>query len=137
MRPTIGENLGLTIVWTLSILTMLLALLPFRGKWDPGDPSFAAKFCVLTLGVLVSSYHSHPHGAALLIVPLAAAWATSTFRIPTRVATWLAVYVPTFIVIWVTGVVERLSVSPNSDVPLWTVWPNVLPAVAVSCWPSV
>jgi hypothetical protein len=129
VRPTIGENLGLTIVWTLSVLTMLLALLPFRGKWDPGDPSFAAKFCVLTLGVLVGSYHSHPHGAALLIVPLAAAWATSAFQVPTRVATWLAVYVPTFIVIWVTGVVDRLAVSPNSDVPLWTVWPNVLPAV--------
>jgi len=129
VRPTIGENLGLTIVWTLSILTMLLALLPFRGKWDPSDPTFAAKFCVLTLGVLVGSYHSHPHGAALLIVPLAAAWATSTFQLPTRVATWLAVYVPTFIVIWVTGIVEGLAVSPNSDVPLWTVWPNVLPAV--------
>jgi hypothetical protein len=129
VRPTIGENLGLTVVWTLSILTMLVALLPFRGKWDPSDPSFAAKFCVLTLGVLVGSYHSHPHGAALLIVPLAAAWATSTFQIPTRVATWLAVYVPTFIVIWVTGVVEGLAVSPDSDVPLWTVWPNVLPAV--------
>ncbi len=129
VRPTIGENLGLTIVWTLSILTMLLALLPFRGKWAPSDPSFAAKFCVLTLGVLVGSYHSHPHGAALLIVPLAAAWATPTFQIPTRVATWLAVYVPTFIVIWVTGIVEGLAVSPNSDVPLWTVWPNVLPAV--------
>jgi hypothetical protein len=129
VRPTIGENLGLTIVWTLSILTMLLALLPFRGRWDPSDPSFAAKFCVLTLGVLVGSYHSHPHGAALLIVPLAAAWATATFQVPTLVAAWLAVYVPTFIVIWVTGIVEGLAVSPNSDVPLWTVWPNVLPAV--------
>ncbi|MBV9581897.1 MAG: DUF2029 domain-containing protein [Chloroflexi bacterium] len=128
-RPTIGENLGLTIVWTLSILTMLVALLPFRGKWDPADPWFGAKFCVLTLGALVGSYHSHPHGAALLIVPLAAAWASSAFRTSTRFAIWLAVYVPTFIVIWVTGVLEGLAVSPDSDVPVWTVWPNVLPAV--------
>ena len=128
-RPTIGENLGLTIVWTLSILTMLVALLPFRGKWDPADPWFGAKFCVLTLGALVGSYHSHPHGAALLIVPLAAAWASSAFRTSTRLAIWLAVYVPTFIVIWVTGVLEGLAVSPDSDVPVWTVWPNVLPAV--------
>ncbi|MBV9328641.1 MAG: DUF2029 domain-containing protein [Chloroflexi bacterium] len=129
VRPTIGENTGLTIVWTLSILTMLVALLPFRGKWEPNAPAFGPKFCVLTLGALVGSYHSHPHGAALLIVPLAAAWATSVFQITTRLVTWLAVYVPTFIVIWVTGVMEGLAVSPDSDVPLWTVWPNVLPAV--------
>jgi hypothetical protein len=129
VRPTIGENLGLTVVWTLSILTMLVAVLPFRGRWEPKAPSFGPKFCVLTLGVLVGSYHSHPHGAALLIVPLAAAWAAPLFQLPTRLATWLAVYVPTFIVIWVTGVIEGLAVSPDSNVPLWTVWPNVLPAV--------
>jgi hypothetical protein len=129
VRPTIGEELGLSLVWGLSLLTMVVALLPWRGKWDPSAPTFGPKFCVLTLGALVSSYHSHPHGAALLIVPLAAAWATSTLQLPTRLATWCAVYVPTLIVIWVTGVVDGLAVSPDSNVPLWTVWPNVLPAV--------
>jgi hypothetical protein len=129
VRPTIGETLGQTIVWTLSVLTMLAALLPFRGKWRPRSASFAPSFAVLTLGALVSSYHSHPHGAALLIVPLAAAWAAPMFQVITRAAIWMAVYVPTFIVIWVTGVVEGLAVSPDSNVPLWTVWPNVLPAV--------
>jgi hypothetical protein len=129
VRPTIGETLGLTVVWTLSLLTMLVALLPFRGRWDPADPLFAPKFCILTLGALVGSYHSHPHGAALLIVPLASAWATAAFQIPTRLATLMAIYVPTLIVIWVTGVVEGLAVSADSNVPLWTVWPNVLPAV--------
>jgi hypothetical protein len=108
---------------------MLAGLLLWRGKWDPHAPSFGPRFCALTLAALVGSYHSHPHGAALLIVPLAAAWAAPTFQAATRVAVWLAVYVPTFIVIWVTGVVEGLAVSPDSNVPLWTVWPNVLPAV--------
>jgi hypothetical protein len=42
---------------------------------------------------------------------------------------WAAVYVPTLYVLWITGVVERLTVSPDPNVPLWTVWPNVLPAV--------
>ena len=129
VRPGIGETLGQAIVWTLSVLTMLVALLPFRGRWEPRSASFGPKFCLLTLGTLIGSYHSHPHGAALLIVPLAAGWAASAFHTATRVATWLAVYVPTFIVIWVTGVVQGLSVSSDSNVPLWTVWPNVLPAV--------
>jgi hypothetical protein len=129
VRPTIGEGLGLTIVWTLSILTMLVALLPLRGTWAPNSPAFASGFCILTLGALVGSFHSHPHGAALLIVPLAAAWAAPIFQTPARLATLAAIYVPTIIIIWVTGVVEGLAVFPDSDVPLWTVWPNVLPAV--------
>jgi hypothetical protein len=129
VRPTIGEVTGQALVWALSLLTMLVALLPMRGKWQPTSASFAPKFCVLTLGALVGSYHSHPHGAVLLCVPLAAAWATSTFTLPTRVATLCAIYIPTLIVIWVTGVLEGLSVSPDSNVPLWTVWPSVLPAV--------
>jgi hypothetical protein len=49
--------------------------------------------------------------------------------VATRAAIWVAVYIPTFIVIWVTGVEQGLSVSPDSNVPLWTVWPNVLPAL--------
>jgi hypothetical protein len=62
-------------------------------------------------------------------VPIAAAWAAPTFQTGTRVALWAAVYVLTLIVIWITGVVQGLAVSPDSNVPLWTVWPNVLPAV--------
>jgi hypothetical protein len=129
VRPGIGEQLGLGLVGVLSGLTMLAALLLFRGKWDPQSPSFGPRFCGLTLGALISSYHSHPHGAALLIVPLAAAWAAPMFRAATRVALWAAVYVPSFFVLWITGVVEHLSVSRDPNVPLWTVWPNVLPAV--------
>jgi hypothetical protein len=128
-RPGIGEQLGLVFVWGLSLLTMLASLLLWRGKWEPKAPSFAPRFCALTLAALVGSYHSHPHGAALLVVPLAAAWAATAFQPVTRLALWAAVYVPTFIVIWVTGIVQGLSVSPDSNVPLWTVWPNVLPAL--------
>jgi hypothetical protein len=129
VRPGIDEQVGLVLVWSLSLLTMLASLLVFRGKWDPASPSFAARFCVLTVGTLIGSYHSHPHGAALLIVPLAAAWAGPVFQSVTRLALWVAVYAPTFYVLWITGVVDRLAVSPDPNVPLWTVWPNVLPGV--------
>jgi hypothetical protein len=83
----------------------------------------------LTLGALVGSYHSHPHGAALLIVPLAAAWAAPTLQLSTRLVLWAAVYAPTFYVLWVTGVVQQLAISADENVPIWTVWPNALPAV--------
>jgi hypothetical protein len=128
VRSGIDEDRGALIVGVLSLLTMLAALLPWRGKWDPDAPTFAPRFCLLTLGALIASYHSHVHGAALLIVPLAAAWAAPTFRFATRVATWVSIYVLTFIVVWVTGVGQRLAVSPDANVPLWTVWPDQLPA---------
>jgi len=129
VRPGIGESVGLALVWGLSLLTMLAGLVVMRGLWAPTTPRFTVGFCALTLGALVGSYHSHPHGAALMIVPLAAAWAAPIFSGLTRAAILAAVYVPTLIVIWVTGVLEHLAVSSDSDVPLWTVWPNVLPAV--------
>src|SRR5439155_19996534 len=55
VRPAIGEALGQGIVWALSIVTLLLALSVFRGKWQPRAASFGPKFAVLTLGALVSS----------------------------------------------------------------------------------
>jgi hypothetical protein len=127
-RPGIDEHLGLALVWSLSLLTMLAGLLVWRGKWDPDAPSFGPRFCVLTLGALLGSYHNHFHGAALLIVPVAAAWASPTVKSGTRVALWAAIYIPTFFVLWVAGVVDRFAVSPDPNVPLWTVWPNALPA---------
>ena len=129
VRPGIHEQLGLIVVWALSLLTMLASLLLWRGKWDPDAAEFGPRFCALSVAALVGSYHSHLHGAALLIVPLAAAWAAPTFTLPTRLMLWAAVYVPTLIVIWVAGVVNGLTVSPDSNVALWTVWPNVLPAI--------
>jgi hypothetical protein len=108
---------------------MLVGLVIWRGKWDPDAPTFGPRFCALTLAALLGSYHNHFHGAALLIVPIAAAWASPTVKSATRVALWAAVYIPTFFVLWVSGIVDRLAVSPDPNVPLWTVWPNVLPAV--------
>ena len=64
-----------------------------------------------------------------MIVPLAAAWASPTVKDTTRLALWAATYAPTFFVLWVGGVVDRLAVSPDPNVPVWTVWPGVLPAV--------
>jgi hypothetical protein len=128
VRPGIGEQVGLVIVWTLSLLTMLAALLVWRGKWDPDSPEFDLRFGLLSIGALVGSYHSHLHGAALLAVPIAAAWSSSLLHPATRVVLWLAVYAPTFFVLWITGLQGHLSVSSDPNTPLWTVWPNVLPA---------
>jgi hypothetical protein len=128
IRPGIGEQIGLAIVWTLSLLTMLASLLLWRGRWDPDSHEFNVRFCALSVAALIGSYHSHLHGAALLAVPIAAAWATPLHP-ATRIALLVAIYAPTFFVLWITGIVGHLAVSTDANVPLWTVWPNVLPAV--------
>ena len=129
VRPGIGDQAGFALVSSLSLLTMALSLLPWRGRWQPDSPSFAPRFCLLTLGALISSYHSHLHGAALLVVPMAAAWAEPKLRPLTRIAVCAAIYVPTLVLLWVAGVVNRLAVSADPDVPLWYVWPEALPAI--------
>src|SRR5207302_486324 len=90
-RPGIGDQAGFALVSSLSLLTMALSLLPWRGRWQPDSPSFAPRFCLLTLGALISSYHSHLHGAALLVVPMAAAWAEPKLRPLTRIAVCAAI----------------------------------------------
>jgi hypothetical protein len=129
IRPGIGEQTGLIVVLALSLLTILVSLTLWRGPWEPKAPSFAPRFCLLVIATLLTSYHSHLHGAALLAVPIAAAWATPNLGPATRAALLASIYVPTLVLAWVTGVVHRLSVSANTDVPLWYVWPNALPAV--------
>jgi hypothetical protein len=128
-RPDIDERQGVLVIAVLSLVTVLACFLLWRGPWNPDDTSFAPRFCVLTLGVLITSYHSHIHGAALLAVPLAAAWATSIIQPATRLALLVAIYTPTVMVLWVIGVVGRLSISSNPDIPLWTVWPGPLPSL--------
>jgi hypothetical protein len=129
LSPEIDERQGVLLVTVLSLVTMLGCLLLWRGRWDPDDASFAPRFCVLTLGALITSYHSHIHGAALLVVPLAAAWATSIFRPATRFALLIAIYTPTVMVLWVAGVIGGLAISSDPDIPLWIVWPAPLPAM--------
>src|SRR5438309_9770012 len=60
---------------------------------------------------------------------MAAAWAEPKLRPLTRIAVCAAIYVPTLVLLWVAGVVNRLAVSADPDVPLWYVWPEALPAM--------
>jgi len=129
MNLPITNQTSILVVVVLSALTMGVALFPWRGNWKPEAPEFAPRFCLLTLGALISSYHSHLHGAALLIIPVAAAWGMRTFQLPTRVAIAAALYLPTFILLWTAAIVRHFVVPSNIDVQLWYVWPSEQPAI--------
>jgi hypothetical protein len=127
--PGLEDEQGLAAVAGLTVLTILLLLYFWRGAFDPDSPEFAAKFAALAVGVLITSYHSHVHGAPLMIVPLAAAWSRPTFKVETRLAILAALYVPTVMLIWVGAVVDRFAVPSDPGVSLWMVWPDALPVL--------
>jgi hypothetical protein len=127
--PGISNADGVVLVSVLSALTIVFLLFLWRGPWRPSDPDFAPRFAALAVGALITSYHSHVHGAPLMIVPVAAAWNQQVFRFETRAAILACLYLPTLILIWADGILSRLSVPADSEVSLWLAWPDALPAL--------
>jgi hypothetical protein len=127
--PDIRSDQGAALVTVLSVVTIAFVLYFWRDRWNPRSSTFAPRFALLAFAAVITSYHSHPHGAPLLIVPVAAAWSQNAFSLRTRLALLAAFYLPTAILIWVAGAQERLTVSSNVDVPLWTMWPDAFSVI--------
>ena len=127
--PGLEDEQGAAVVAGLSILTLLLLLYFWRGRWNPKAPEFAPNFAALAMGALVTSYHSHTHGAPLMIVPIAAVWSRPLFKFETRMAILACLYLPTLMLVWVGGVLQRFAVSSDPEQSLWMVWPDALPGL--------
>ena len=129
--PWIASNQGVVLVAILSVATVALLLSFWHGPWNPDAPEFSTRFAAIALGSIATSYHSHVHGIALILVPLAAAWAQPVFSTKTRAALLAAVYLPTLLLVWTGGVVQHFDVSSGTDNSLWYAWPvrRACPAV--------
>lgn len=69
MFPHLGTVPGLLLVAALSLLTLALLPVIWRGAWEPAGPRFAGQLVATLAVTLLVAYHSQPHGAALLLVP--------------------------------------------------------------------
>lgn len=69
--PSISDEAGSVLVLVLGAATVLAALSVWRGNWDATSPRFARQMLVTVLAVTLASPHSHIHGAAFLLPPLA------------------------------------------------------------------
>jgi hypothetical protein len=97
IAPNVSDYAGLLIVLALGVFTVALAMFAWRGPWEPRSPKFPAQMVILVLATLLANYHSHAHGASLLVVPLAALIAE---RWPSRMLLPIAtvlVFVPTVV----------------------------------------
>ena len=71
--PGLPPARGSVLTTVLSVTTLAALPLVWRGPWNPRAHRFALQISA-TLGItLLVAYHSHVHGAALLLVPSAAA----------------------------------------------------------------
>jgi hypothetical protein len=127
--PWIDGDMGLFLVTALCVATVVLLFVLWRGPWNADAPDFSVRFAMLAMGSVVSSYHSHVHGMALVMVPLAAAWMLPVLSVETRAAILAAIYLPTLWLVWVGGVLQRFAVTSNTDISLWYPWPDGVPAV--------
>jgi hypothetical protein len=127
--PWIASNQGVVLVAILSVATVVMLLSFWHGPWQPDAPEFSTRFAAIALGSIATAYHSHVHGIALILVPLAAAWAQPVFSTKTRAALLAAVYLPTVLLVWTGGVVQRFDVSAGTDTSLWYAWPDGVPVL--------
>jgi hypothetical protein len=127
--PWIDSDMGLWLVMILSAATVVLLLVLWRGPWKADAPDFSVRFAMLAMGSVATSYHTHAHGMALIMVPLAAAWTLPAFSVETRAAILAAIYLPTLWLVWVGGVLQRFAVTTNIDSSLWYPWPDGVPAL--------
>jgi Glycosyltransferase family 87 len=75
--PSINPDLALALIGVLSVLTLVGVLLVWRGAWEPQEPRFSARVCLLLLASQLVIYHSHNYGLAILAVPLASLFANA------------------------------------------------------------
>ncbi|MHB1006826.1 MAG: glycosyltransferase family 87 protein [Chloroflexota bacterium] len=93
----VNDQTGVLLSVALGCLTAILGAVCWRGKWMPQSALFPLQFAVLILVTLLANYHSHVHGTALLLIPIAAALASPETPRLLRPIVWTAVVVPTIL----------------------------------------
>ncbi len=98
LPETCGEEQATRLVTALSAALVLSLVAVWRGPWDSRSERFPRQVLATVIVTLVASFHSHVHGATLLIVPMLAAMRTRREPDPLASLYVLSIFVPTFAV---------------------------------------
>jgi hypothetical protein len=96
LPESFGEGPSTRLVMALSAALVLSLVAAWRGPWDARSDRFPRQVLATVVVTLMASFHSHIHGATLLIVPLLAAMRTRREPDPLVNLYLLLVFVPTF-----------------------------------------
>lgn len=70
--PSIYWRSGIILTVILGIATAVCVFWVWRGSWNAFADDFPAKMLLVLLATIMINYHSHPYGAAILVMPLVA-----------------------------------------------------------------
>ncbi len=97
--PEIYWRSGILLTMGLGLLTSLCIAWIWRGSWNVAATDFPEKMSLTFLATVIVSYHSHPYGPAILIMPLAAAMHGRGLSCLDRYLIWTGAIVPTIILV--------------------------------------
>jgi hypothetical protein len=92
----LSEQLATRVVMVLSAALTLSLVAVWSGPWDSRSERFPRQILATVIVTLLASFHSHVHGATLLIVPMLAALRTRREPDPLASLYLLLIFVPTF-----------------------------------------
>ena len=70
--PSIYWRSGIILTVILGVVTTVCVVWVWRGEWNVSAADFPAKMLLVLLATIMVNYHSHPYGAAILVMPLVA-----------------------------------------------------------------
>ncbi|HEX2924335.1 MAG TPA: glycosyltransferase 87 family protein [Chloroflexota bacterium] len=108
LLPSLPEEAGSLMVWSLGIATALLSLLAWAGPWDAQSPQFPLRMLVTVAAILVASSHSHLHGTVLLLAPLTLVLARCE-KLPVSSRLWHSLLVSGYVLALVAWVFRGFS----------------------------
>jgi hypothetical protein len=94
LLPPVSETTGLGLTAALTLVTFCTLPLIWRGPWAPRSPHFARRFLATLCVAMLTSFHNHVYGAALLLVPCMALLAGNTAGKPLQFLLGIGLYAP-------------------------------------------
>lgn len=76
--PSIYWRSGILLTIGLGVATTLCVAWVWRGPWNASAADFPAKMLLTLMATVIVLYHSHPYGAAILVMPLTAVVSSET-----------------------------------------------------------
>ena len=101
------EAVGSALVVALAVVTLVAALLGWRGHWDPKSQRFALQMLLTAVAVVLASPHSHLHVVALLLPPLALVLARNDPGRPLA-SVWQIMLAAGFLLTWLGWIASDL-----------------------------
>jgi hypothetical protein len=92
LPDSVSESQGRLLTVLISILTLALLPIVWRGTWDTTNPRFAIQVFASMVITMLVAYHNHVHGATMLVVPAGFVLASRAATRPLRWAVWAGLF---------------------------------------------